>query len=285
MLDLQGIKNAFPKLENIAVFSTTSGQKLVFTATHSGQPVALKLIKKTGSEESRTLREINAVGKLNSTYVPKVYDFGKKKLDGADTFYIVEQFIPGQTYRQHLRKSPRQSLDNTLALGHALFSACVDFENARFVHRDIKPENLILDTKGKIWVIDFGLARPLDTTSITPSGLYRGVGTIGYAAPEQFRNDKSELDIRADIYSTGIVLYESLFGSNPYLTGAQDQLVVIRRMESKDLPRLTIPGDTTGSFSQLLQSVTSRFPSRRPQSATEALTWFKDVSGKCTKSD
>jgi len=85
---------------------------------------------------------------------------------------------------------------------------------------------------------------------------------------------KPEIDARADLYSIGIVIYESLNGQNPYVQNANNIVEVIQRMESQDLPPLKIPGDHQGQFSIFISSLVQRFPSRRPQTANEALDWF-----------
>jgi serine/threonine-protein kinase len=251
------------------------GQKEVFRAILNGEAVALKLIRVYASDQERTEREIAAVTKLNSDYVPEIYDSGKCRIFGEERNYIIEQFIEGGTYRQILDSRPVQELNDVLFLADQLLKACSDFETADLVHRDIKPGNLIIDPGGRVWIIDFGLVRHLDLPSVTPSGLF-GVGTPGYAAPEQFRNLKFLINIRADFFSIGVVLYEALRGYNPYFVPPTNQLEIIRRVEQQNLPRLSIPGDD-GGFSEFINALAQRFPSRRPQSAAEAIDWFVQI--------
>jgi len=274
MIDLGRLKSEFPQLSNISALPQCGGQKEVCLAEWGARPVILKLIKTNQASQIRTDREIAAVRKLASPYVPEIIDNGKKPICGEIREYIIEQFIDGQNYRAVIQQQPVQSLSAVLELSKTLFKAAADFENASLVHRDIKPENLLIGRDGKIWVIDFGLARHLDLVSATPTGMYGGVGTPGYAPPEQFRNLKPEIDARADLYSIGIVIYESLNGQNPYVQNANNIVEVIQRMESQDLPPLKIPGDHQGQFSIFISSLVQRFPSRRPQTANEALDWF-----------
>jgi serine/threonine protein kinase len=266
----------FPQLTNIDPMRMSGGQKEVFRATLNGEGVALKLIKVYTSDQERAEREIAAVSKLCSDYVPKVYDSGKCRILGEERNYIIEQFIEGGTYRRILDSKPVQELNDVLCLADQLLKACSDFEAANLVHRDIKPGNLIIDVDGKLWIIDFGLVRHLDLPSLTPTGLFCGVGTPGYAAPEQFRNLKPQINIRADFFSIGVVLYEALTGYNPYYVPPANQLEIIRRVDQQNLPRLSISGDD-GGFSDFLHALTQRFPSRRPQSAGEAIDWFVQI--------
>jgi serine/threonine-protein kinase len=191
-------------------------------------------------------------------------------------FYVIEEFIDGETYRELLTRQPVQSLNAILEVCEALLLACADFEAVAIVHRDLKPENLIIDKDGKLWVLDFGIARHLTLVSVTPTGPF-GVGTPGYASPEQFRNIKGQIDARTDLFAVGIILYESLCGYNPLTQGLADQNAILRRTETMDLPALTIAGDAVGEMSRFINTLAQRFPSRRPQTAQEAVDWFRPI--------
>lgn len=276
MLDLVKISGAFPELDDLRPFGDMSGQKIVFRAKHDDRPVVLKLIRRSDSTAlQRVQRELDAMKRLSCDYVPVVFDYGARQIGSDKPFFIVEQFVPGGTLRQRLRSGPLDSsLVQSIAL--SLLKAAQHFESLSLVHRDIKPENLIIDDSDKTWVIDFGLVRLLDLTSITKTADHYGPFTPGYGAPEQMRNRKDEVDIRADLFAIGIVLYECITGSNPFLNGARDPLEVIRRVEQHNLPPLPI-GVVNSGFVDLLTSMTSRFPSRRPQSAVEAAQWLTDT--------
>jgi serine/threonine protein kinase len=278
VIDLGALKAEFPQLSNITpLHNDNGGQKEVCRAGWNGRPVMLKLIKTNPSSQIRTDREIAAVKRLASSYVPEIFECGQREICGEVRQYIIEQFIDGQSYRAVLQQQLVQPLPAVLELSKKLLEAVVDFEKNSLVHRDIKPENLLIARDGKLWVIDFGLARHLDLVSATPSGLYGGVGTPGYAPPEQFRNLKPEIDARADLYSIGVVIYESLCGMNPYLRYSSNIVELIQRMESQDLPPLTIPGDSRNEFAAYIACLTQRFPSRRPQSARDAFNWFMPI--------
>jgi len=268
---------AFTELSNLSPLVGRGGQKEVYKASYSGRDVALKLILVASQDKARTEREIAAVSALNSDYVAKVFLSGIRRLGAEDRHFIVEQFITGSTLQERLRRMPILPLGVVMPLAEALLRACVDFEVAGLVHRDIKPGNLIIGNDGKVWVLDFGFVRMLDLESLTQTAEQWGVGTLGYSAPEQFRNRKPEINIRADLFSVGVVLHESLCGKNLYREGKRDPLAVIRHMESQDLPPLSIPNDNKNEFSDLIAALTSRFPSRRPQTACEALSWFGPI--------
>jgi serine/threonine protein kinase len=280
MMEMDELRRAFPDLSDIRPLNVTGGQKQVFRAVNGAEAVALKVIRRYAGDGSRTEREIAAVSKLSSSYVPAIRDCGVKRIGGEDRYFIVEQFIEGRSYREVLRDRPVRTLTECLDICRSLLGGCEDFERARLVHRDIKPENLMFGVDGKLWVVDFGLARHLDLSSVTLTEQHFGVGTWGYMAPEQFRNLKPQIDGRADLYSVGIVLHESSAGRHPFIKSGMNVPDLIRRIENEDAAQLTDAGDPDGLFGDFVSQLVQRFPSRRPQSAAEAREWFEPIYRK-----
>ncbi len=277
MLDLAAVQAAFPELTDLVPNSRDSGQKEVVFAKHKGDDVVLKLIKggPQGGDD-RATREIEAVATLACDYVPPVLSHGRRKIGTEDRLFIIEKRITGMTFRAALDAKPKRDAREVITFLETLLSACKAFEDAKLVHRDIKPDNLLVDATGKLWIIDFGLVRFLDQTSLTPTGQHFGPFSPGYGAPEQMRNLKPQISSRADLFSIGVVAYEMLNGGNPHLTG-RDVLVVINNVLKHDLPPLTIPGDASNELSQFIAALTARFPSRRPKTAAEALAWLRSI--------
>jgi serine/threonine protein kinase len=270
------LEEAFPGYTQFATLGVQSGQKEVFSAQHGTQRVAVKLFKKIPREEARVERELAAVTKLRSAYVPTIHRSGRVTLDGEERFFLVEDFIEGKPYADILAQEPRQPLGRVLEIADTLLTACCDFSKERLAHRDLKPANLIVDKNGKLWIIDFGLVRHLDLTKVTPTGY--GVGTVGYAPIEQWRIIDADVDSRADLFAIGVIVYEALHGGNPWREKAQDarnNLEVIDKMKTEELIPLQIAGDPDGKLSGFIQWLTQRFPSRRPQTATEAFAEFQ----------
>ena len=135
----------------------------------------------------------------------------------------------------------------------------------------------MLDDKGKFWILDFGIARHLEKASITKTEARFGPHTVGYAAPEQFRNYKKDIDIRADLFSIGVVAYEAFSGVNPFWLEAQNAIDVLYRTETVLPSPLLIPGDSQRQLSGLIGIMMEKFPSRRPSSAEVALNWFESL--------
>jgi serine/threonine protein kinase len=275
MLDPSAVPAAFPDLGMLR-FLEESGQKYVFRAVRGAEEIVLKIFK-AGHDQERIEREIQAAARLSCDYVPAVLESGQRFMDGRLWLFLLEEFVAGEIYRMVLNRRPMQPLGEVLRLAQALLRACCDFESQQLVHRDIKPENLIVGADGKIWIIDFGIVRMLEMTSATPTQQRFGLFTPGYGAPEQVRNLKPKIDIRADLFSVGVVLYEALHGTNPYREGKRNDLEVIQHVCGRDLPPLAIPGDRNGMTSEFIAALTARFPSRRPQTAKEALRWLQDI--------
>lgn len=230
------IGDAFPQLEIIELIGQ-GGMGFVY---HARQPklerdVALKILPQHLAEDAkfaeRFAREGRLLAKLNHPNIVSVYDFG----EAGGFFYLLMEFVDGVNLRQAMRASqftPAQALSIVPAICEALQFA----HDEGVLHRDIKPENILLDTKGRVKIADFGIAKlvgrgsasrsaagserdikttvgdagqPGEIASIT--GLSSTLGTPQYMAPEQLERP-ADVDHRADIYSLGVVFYELLTG-------------------------------------------------------------------------
>lgn len=282
----EDVAAAFPELADIAPIGAPSGQKEVFRASKGGHLVVVKLVKPARDPkgpEARAEREVQAAATLRSAYVPLVHEFGHRTVSGVERIFIVEDHVAGRTLADELRaRNGPLALPEVVQLARALLGACTDFARAALVHRDIKPSNLILDPAGKVWVIDFGLVRFLDLESLTATAAHFGPFTPGYAPPEQCRNQKLDVDQRADLFAVGIVLHEALRGRNFHWEGG-DPIQALRSVETRDLPSIAVSGDHGGRFMELVLALGSRFLGRRPRTADDALAWFEEVATHLAK--
>lgn len=260
----------FEKIELMA----RGGQKIVFDGVHNsyGETV-IKLYFQLN--DPRSLREIQIERDLNLSMVPKIYETGTIEYEGTETIYIIEQKVKGTELRKVLESGKRFSLEEAVTfLEQGLeFIACI--ENKGIVHRDIKPENIIRADDGRIFFLDFGIARILGADSLTRTGAMMGPHTPGYAAPEQFNNLKKEIDSRADIFSLGVVTYECITGKNPFREGSINALEVLQKTETITPVQYSIKGDTQSQFMALLGAMMGKYPSRRPRTAKQAIDWLK----------
>ncbi|MFH8380057.1 protein kinase [Kitasatospora sp. NPDC018058] len=181
--------------------------------------VALKSMhSELGRDDSfkeRFRREAQAVARLEHPNIVTVYDSGEDIApDGSSTPYIVMQLIDGQGLRETINEAVAQygavPTEQALKVTIGVLNALEASHDMGLVHRDIKPGNVMFDRKGNVKVMDFGIARALESgvTSMTQTGMV--VGTPQYLSPEQALG--KPVDARSDLYSVGVMLFEMLTG-------------------------------------------------------------------------
>ncbi|MEV7597651.1 protein kinase [Kitasatospora sp. NPDC089797] len=181
--------------------------------------VALKSMhSELGRDDSfkeRFRREAQAVARLEHPNIVTVYDSGEDVApDGSSTPYIVMQLIDGKGLREAINEAVVQygamPTEEALRVIVGVLNALEASHDMGLVHRDIKPGNVMFDRKGNVKVMDFGIARALESgvTSMTQTGMV--VGTPQYLSPEQALG--KPVDARSDLYSVGVMLFEMLTG-------------------------------------------------------------------------
>lgn len=264
----------FPQISGLE-FLERGGQKIVLAGSHSIYgDIVLKLTRRV---DKRTRREIDIVTSKEFPGVPNLHEWGTLVISDQNVWYIIEERVRGRTLRSILQQSRKLELHHALQLLEFLLESAVRFEAERLVHRDLKPENIMIGDNGQLFILDFGIARALDQTSLTATADSFGPATLGYAAPEQYRNMKKELDARADLFSIGTVFYECITGTNPFIEGASSLLDVIKRSEMLQVEKLDLECDTDGSLAAFIDTLMQKWPSRRPRTAAEAWDWYKDI--------
>ncbi len=274
-IDLNWLQTEFPYLQSIQPLDD-GGQKSVFTADHPSEgKIVLKLFH-PGANVDRAVREVEAVAAIQSPRVPRILESGTITASTGDMIWFREEFVDGQTLREKLKQGPLTAKE-ILRIGLHALEALLAAEECRIVHRDIKPENIIIAADGSAWILDFGLARHLDKVSLTATARPWGMGTPGYAPPEQFRNLKPDQDSRTDLFALGVTLFECAEGINPFLDGARDQFEVLHRVENILLPTITRHIDGRNELGQLILSMTRPKLSHRPATVEEALIWMREI--------
>ena len=183
--------------------------------------VVIKVIPPELSAKQANLKRFEREAKLASSLdhpnICTIYDLDE--VDGVH--FIAMQFVEGKNVRQLVAGRPLE-LKTALLIGLQVADALAAAHSRGIIHRDIKSGNVMVTSSGQVKVLDFGLAKLLDDTEAATAGIHRteltevGVpyGTATYAAPEQARGDR--VDKRADIFSTGVLLYEMLTGTWPF---------------------------------------------------------------------
>jgi serine/threonine protein kinase/tetratricopeptide (TPR) repeat protein len=189
------------------------GMGVVYKAhdTKLDRTVALKFLPShlTASEEDklRFIREAKTAAALNHPNICTIYGVD----ESDDHRFISMEYIEGETLREKLQ-SQNIKHETTLDYAVQIADALSEAHEKGIVHRDIKPENIMVDSKNRIKVMDFGLAKLRGIMNVTKAG--STVGTIAYMSPEQLQGN--DVDRRSDIFSFGIVLYELLTGRLPF---------------------------------------------------------------------
>ena len=255
------------------------GQKQVYKAIDQDKDniIVFKVIRPNLDIE-RVKREMIAVKTISHQHIPKIYNSNVESINNSDEIiWIIEEFIEGESLRDALKRKRSFNLGDIVLFIDTMLSILEKSDASNIIHRDIKPENIIIDTKNKYWLIDFGIARHLELESLTESNSPFGPFTIGYSAAEQFRNRKKEIDIRADLFSLGVVVAEIITGYNPYLRDAKDVLQIIKNIENQPLPLLRIEGDSQFLLARFIKTLGDNRISRRPRTVKEAKQLFNIV--------
>ncbi|PPF42570.1 Stk1 family PASTA domain-containing Ser/Thr kinase [Pseudoclavibacter sp. AY1F1] len=205
----------------------------------------------------RFIREARSAAKITHPNVVNVYDQG----DDEVFAYMVMEYIPGITLRDllhdHHKLTPEQSIDVLDAVLAGLQAA----HKLGIVHRDLKPENVLLADDGRIKLSDFGLARAASANTATGQVL---LGTIAYLSPELVT--KGTADVRSDIYSLGIMLFEMLTGEQPYRGDQPVNIAYRHANETVPAPSEVNP-NVPHELDELVAWSTERDPELRPADA------------------
>lgn len=268
------------KLKSIIKKFSESGQKDVYLVeSEEYGKVILKIITKV---DERVKREIQIVTKNNFENVPKIFKSDSFEIAETKGLYIYEQYIDGYSLRDLLNDKGRLSFNEAINLCETMLSILLQLEKHKIVHRDIKPENILFDNFNHKWfLIDFGIARALDYSSLTNTATLMGPHTPGYGAPELFQYRKTDIDNRADIFSLGVVLFECLTGKNPFRSNSDNGLFDIWYKTVTLLPEsIQIAGDDGMQFINLIQVFMAKPIAQRPKNVEKAIKWFYEVKQK-----
>jgi serine/threonine protein kinase len=252
----------------------------------SGREMAIKLLRNFHevSEESvkRFRREAKAASALKHPNIVTVFDFGSMR-DGQP--YIVTEFLSGLTLSQFLRVHGHIDTPKARAVIKQVCEAVGEAHRHQIIHRDLKPENIVLQEKDSggrfLKVVDFGIAKMLGETGGTSASLTmegKVCGSPAYMSPEQCRG--AETDYRCDIYSLGVLIYETLTGKRPF---AADDLMGLMFMHvNEPAPKLSsgrIDATFTPELEAVVRKAMQKEPKDRQQSAEQLWEEFNAASG------
>jgi serine/threonine protein kinase/formylglycine-generating enzyme required for sulfatase activity len=249
------------------------GMGQVYLATHVrlNKKYAVKVLRPEYNQDREALtrfeREAQTAGGLGHVNILDVVDFNQTE---AGLFYIVTEYLAGQSLGQAVAQTGQLSLERAIPIFHQLCRALAVAHENEIVHRDLKPENVFLinafDTEDFVKVLDFGISKVKTAEAhLTQSGQI--IGTPYFMSPEQAEG-KLDLDHRSDIYSLGAMMYQVLTGRYPFEAESFQSVLVKVLMEDPPRPRLYRP-DLPQDVEDVIVKAMARDPAQRYQSMQE----------------
>lgn len=180
--------------------------------TEVQETIALKILRAEISKNRKTIQrfrnELKLARSISHKNICRMYDLNKEQ----DNFYITMEYVSGENLKSIIQMMGHMSVGKTVLIAKQICAGLIEAHKLGVIHRDLKPSNIMIDKAGNAHIMDFGIARSIDSEDITQTEAR--VGTPKYMSPEQMSG--GEIDRRSDIYSFGIILYEMVTGNVPY---------------------------------------------------------------------
>jgi serine/threonine protein kinase/tetratricopeptide (TPR) repeat protein len=243
--------------------------------------VALKILSPSlvadDAARKRLRREALILSKLNHAHINMIYDVDSE--DGVD--FLVMEFIRGETL-SHRLEAGRLSESDVLSIGVQVAEALEEAHRSGIVHRDLKPGNVMLTERGVVKVLDFGLAKALESDhsgmqSLTEAGNI--AGTLPYMAPEQFGG--APINARSDVYSFGAMLYEIATGVRAFAQETAASLIDAILKDPPKNPSAIVP-DISPALEGAILKAMAKDPNRRYATAGEVVDALQDAGATRT---
>jgi eukaryotic-like serine/threonine-protein kinase len=249
------------------------GMGTVFEVEHVelGKRFVLKAVlhRAGGLELVKRLREEwKALGRIDHPNIVSVTDAGATK--AGVPFYVMER-LQGEDLQGRLRRERRLSLRDTVRIGCEVLDALDAAHQIGVVHRDVKPSNVFLPRQGPSKLLDFGVAKLMDSeVALTRRGA--AVGTPRYMSPEQACGE--QVDSRSDLYAVGLLLFEMLAGQSPF-EGASDREIFEAHLHRMPPPLSEFCPDAPEELTRLVARLLEKEPAARPSRAGSALALLR----------
>ena len=247
------------------------GMGIVYKAqdTRLDRSVAIKMLPSqqlaSEDEKARFFREAQASAALNHPHIATVFEIDEED----NQSFIVMEYVDGPSLKDRIEEGPLK-LDDAIRLAIQIASGLEAAHEAGIVHRDIKPANVMLTKKGEAKIMDFGLAKLSDQTTLTKTGTT--LGTAAYMSPEQARGEK--VDARSDIFALGVVIYEMIAGRMAF-QGAYAEAVVYSILNVDPDPLTSLRTGVPMELERFVDKALAKNPSERYQGATDLIVDLK----------
>ena len=226
--------------------------------------VAIKMLKKefvtNENIKKRFLAEARSMFRMSHPHIIRVSDL----IDEGGTVAFVMEYVEGETLKEYIDRKGKLTDAEIKDIFSQMLDAVGYVHEQKLVHRDIKPSNFMIDKSGKVKLMDFGIAKTLDSTAAeyTQTGTGIQMGTPMYMSPEQITETKS-VTAQSDIYSLGVVLWQLVTGKKPYDTKTLSSFQLQTKIVTESLAKTNTPWD------RVIQQATAKECENRYKSCTE----------------
>ena len=248
----ENVAPLLPDNISLAGILAPGGQGLVYRGTVNNIDAAVKVYY-PGQVETRVNREIEALIRLNNPHIVKLLWSGHIQIDDCPLPAVATSFINGTELNARINGQGMPPNEIGLII-YTITDAIAAMWELRIVHRDLKPANILIMSDGQACVIDLGVARHIDRTSLTATGYTWG--TRGYMSPEQARAAK-QLTCKSDIFALGVIAVECALGRHPT---RNDQERLFSMQLHENLPSQI----SSWEFAPLIADMLHPHPTRRP---------------------
>jgi serine/threonine protein kinase len=254
------------------------GMASLFSATKEGidVPILLKIPRVGRDQPVESLigfeTELTILRSLKSPYVPKYLGSGNM----ATRPYIAMERVEGRPLEDYIKEGKVFTIDEVVRIGADLAQAVQSLHSQDAIHLDIKPENILIDDKGKLTLIDFGLSHHARYPDLLAEEMRKGVGSAPYISPEQVAGIRS--DSRSDIFSIGAIMYELLTGELPF-GNPQTMSGLRRRMWAEPFPPRAVRREIPRWLQEVVLRCLEPRAADRYQSAARLRQVLRDPEG------
>lgn len=248
--------------------------------TEVQETIALKMLRAEISLNRKTIQrfrnELKMARSISHKNICRMYDLNKEK----DNFYITMEYVAGENLKSIIQMMGYMSIGKTVLIAKQICEGLIEAHKLGVIHRDLKPSNIMIDKAGNAHIMDFGIARSIESEDITQTEAR--VGTPKYMSPEQMSG--GETDRRSDIYSLGIILYEMVTGNVPYEGDTAAEIALKQNTLTPQEPNEVNP-QIPQNLNRLILRCINRDKNKRFENADAVLNELTKISQELPTTD